>query len=366
MPATQVIYLTSGTSWTVPAEFNTTNNTIEAIGGAGGGGGGGGSLLIDGNGKGAGGGGAGAYAILVNFDPGVASSINYVIGAGGAGGTGGIGGFGGDGTDGTAGTDTTFNVTSVVAKGGSLGSLGGGGTAGSNGTGGAGGVARSCTPTTDAASGGSGANGSSLSGGGAGGGGGPSGAGSNGSGTSGGAGAVDSWTSVPGGVGASPGDGGNQSTDGVIYGGAGGGGAGGALLPFFDAGADGGDGAGGIIIITYAPEIAMDSWFDNLDTPPDPRLSLTSATQQTVIYEPDVAAIILAALVPVSFKGWFKPLSEPQRFPLKLDPYNQLTFAVTLRALIRRALFLAADHEGTVELHGVNQQRSEIAASVKK
>jgi len=37
-PQSFVIILTGGTSWTVPQDFNPTNNTIEAIGGGGGGG----------------------------------------------------------------------------------------------------------------------------------------------------------------------------------------------------------------------------------------------------------------------------------------------------------------------------------------
>src|SRR3989344_3242542 len=33
----KIIFLTSGTSWTVPADWNSSNNTIEVIGGGGGG-----------------------------------------------------------------------------------------------------------------------------------------------------------------------------------------------------------------------------------------------------------------------------------------------------------------------------------------
>ena len=57
--ATNVIILTSGTSWTVPADWNNANNTIEVIGG-----GGGGSSSAAGS-QGAGGG--GAYTKLTNF-----------------------------------------------------------------------------------------------------------------------------------------------------------------------------------------------------------------------------------------------------------------------------------------------------------
>ena len=36
--AQQVIFLTSGSTWTVPSDWNISNNTIEVIGGGGGGG----------------------------------------------------------------------------------------------------------------------------------------------------------------------------------------------------------------------------------------------------------------------------------------------------------------------------------------
>jgi hypothetical protein len=55
----KIIYLTSGTTWTVPADWNSTNNTIEAIGGGGGG------AYGDSNFSGPGGG-AGAYSKAVN------------------------------------------------------------------------------------------------------------------------------------------------------------------------------------------------------------------------------------------------------------------------------------------------------------
>lgn len=39
VPSTTVIFLTSGSSWTVPADWNSACNTIEVIGGGAGGGG---------------------------------------------------------------------------------------------------------------------------------------------------------------------------------------------------------------------------------------------------------------------------------------------------------------------------------------
>jgi len=55
-----VVYLLSGTSWTVPADWNNASNTVEAIGGGGGGEG----LGVGNNG---GGGGGGEYRKITNF-----------------------------------------------------------------------------------------------------------------------------------------------------------------------------------------------------------------------------------------------------------------------------------------------------------
>src|ERR1019366_5704547 len=55
-----VIFITSGTTWTVPSDWNSSNNTIEAIGGGGGGADGSGSNV-----NGAGGAG-GDYAKVSN------------------------------------------------------------------------------------------------------------------------------------------------------------------------------------------------------------------------------------------------------------------------------------------------------------
>ena len=90
--ATNVIILTSGTSWTVPADWNNANNTIEVIGG-----GGGGSSSAAGS-QGAGGG--GAYTKLTNFTLTPSSSAFIQIGGGGA--------------AGSAGTDTWLNKTCLL------------------------------------------------------------------------------------------------------------------------------------------------------------------------------------------------------------------------------------------------------------
>jgi hypothetical protein len=232
----KVIFLTSGTTWTVPSDWSNTN-TVEAIGG---GGGGGGSQLF---GSAGGGGGGGAYVTISNISTLSAGNVvNIQIGQGGSGGHNGNGG---------AGTDTIFDTTNntVVAKGGGAGQANGG-TAN-------GGAGASCTPSTGAHSGG--ASGAAGAGGGSGGGGagGPNGVGKAGGGSAGfdggsGGGAGDNGSngatgsgttgsnggaahdSTAGGTGGSPGNPGNPGSHGS-GGGGGGSGVGGA-------GGKGGDG----------------------------------------------------------------------------------------------------------------------------
>ena len=192
-PVQKTIILTSGTSWTVPSDWNPTNNKIECIGGGGGGGASwwdSGTISL----KSGVGGGGGAYAVTTNFDPGGATTIPYIIGAGGTKGTQGADVF----TPNAPGNggDTTFNTSTVIAKGG---------TGGGNG-----GQAAACTPSGTAKSGGNGGAAASLSsvgilippqtnlvgGSGGGGGAGPFGAGNNG--TSGSAETVYPWQQPPG------------------------------------------------------------------------------------------------------------------------------------------------------------------------
>jgi hypothetical protein len=97
-------FLTSGTSWTVPADWSNTN-TIELIGGGAGG--------QDANSSSGGGGGGGAYAKISNLFLTTGNGIAYVVGTGGS-----------DGDLATAGNDTYFNgascaAASVCGKGGS-------------------------------------------------------------------------------------------------------------------------------------------------------------------------------------------------------------------------------------------------------
>lgn len=115
----KTVFLTTGTSWTVPSDWNSSQNTVEVIGG-GGGGGPGGSGFNGYLGMGGAGGGGGAYAIAsANLTPG--STVSYRIGAGGVAGL----WAQGAGTTGGAGGDTYFNGSSCT--GSSVCARGGGG-----------------------------------------------------------------------------------------------------------------------------------------------------------------------------------------------------------------------------------------------
>ena len=295
----KAVFITSGTTWTVPDDW-TNSNIIEVIGG----GGSGRNAASTAQG---GGGGGGAYAGISNITTLTrGGSVTVQIGQGGA--------APADNTNGNAGTDTFFNRTvgsadtcadtvSVCAKGGSGGTTSGGagglasgsvgttkygggagGTIGSSGSGGGGGAAG---PDGVGAIGGAGAPAYFTGGGGGGNGGGtagaagasslPSGGGGNNSrGFGGGAGRVNFLSNgiagTKGGGGGGGGDTGNGATGGVgiewdsqtPYGsGGGGGGAGdggnggaGALYGGGGGGAEGTSGAGanGIIVVNYAPE----------------------------------------------------------------------------------------------------------------
>ena len=94
------IFLTSGTTWTVPGDWSNANNTIEVIGG-GGGSGGGYSDSSGSGGEGGGGGGGGGYSKATNVSLPPGATVTIVIGGGGSAGTGGL-----PGTAGGAGGDT--------------------------------------------------------------------------------------------------------------------------------------------------------------------------------------------------------------------------------------------------------------------
>jgi hypothetical protein len=231
----QVVFLTSGTSWTVPSDWNNSNNTIECIGGGGAG---------QFTGLGAGGGGGGGYAKKSNLTLTPGASIGFQVGAGGS--LSGAAGtatwfsspsavyadFGKGGTTSAGGSGGVANVGDVVANGGNGAKTGGGGAAGPNGKGVIGG----------STTGGNGDNGS----------------GGNGGTGGGGAGAVGNpgdpgteYTSTlgatagsgGGGGGGGPAGGSRGGVGGLYGGGGGGGGAAGA----------GGHGAAGLIVITYTP-----------------------------------------------------------------------------------------------------------------
>jgi hypothetical protein len=85
-------FLTSSTSWTVPSDWNSSNNTIEVIGG---GSGGAGAFDLS---WAASGGGGGGYSKSVNVTLTTGATVTYQVGAGGSGGadanpsSGGVGG----------------------------------------------------------------------------------------------------------------------------------------------------------------------------------------------------------------------------------------------------------------------------------
>lgn len=125
---TKRVYLTSGTSWTVPNDWTSSSNTIDAIGSGG-----------DGSTSSAGGGG-GAFARITNLSLTGGASVTYQIGAGS--------------------TDTVFNSTTVnctVAPAPSVCGDGGADAAGA--ANGAGGTVANSVGTTEYAGGDAGAGG---------------------------------------------------------------------------------------------------------------------------------------------------------------------------------------------------------------
>lgn len=238
-----VTFITSGTTWTVPSDWNNSNNSLECVGG-----GGSGSALnqvcpcnvLQGDG-----GGGGAYSKVVNQTYTASASRTVAVGS----------------VAGDTSVKKDDNVTTAV--------LAKGGTTSVSGTPGVGGAAASGTGTTKFSGGNGGSGIGGLTGGGGGGAGGPSGNGSvggNGTATVGGAGgnADSSVVSGPAGGtgngangnsgtefdgthgcgtgGAGDGSLGNTGGDGALYGG---GGAGATLTP--------GVGKQGLIVITWTP-----------------------------------------------------------------------------------------------------------------
>jgi len=253
----KTLVLSSGSSWTVPADWNSANNTIQVIGGGGSGGGS--------NGIGDGGGGGGAYSKSVNVALTPGATVTIAIGVGD---TGGWGGVGGD----TYLCNSTSNCASIAGSAVQVGAKGGSGASANYG--GAGGAASSGIALgtgairTSGGTGGSQVNGTQAGGAGGGGAGGPSangvggtstggpagepgGAGDGGAGGAGG-GASAGWggtgTGIGGGVGSGGGGGGGSAGGGGAGGGSYGGGGGGAGKVNYP-----GPGAWGVIVITYTP-----------------------------------------------------------------------------------------------------------------
>jgi hypothetical protein len=152
--------LTTGTSWTVPADFNSANNNVYIISGGGGGSGSvnAGATL---NKAGGGGGGGGGFVSISNTSLTPGNSVSYAIGAAGAGSA---GSTTGPSTASSGGT-TTFNGTSAAGGGGAITtnaiSAATAGTAGTGSTfnGGAGGSATFGLNTANGGGGGGGAGG---------------------------------------------------------------------------------------------------------------------------------------------------------------------------------------------------------------
>lgn len=124
--ANQYIHvLTSGTSWSTPANWNNSNNEIHLFGGGGSGASG---YYSNPNGAGGAGGGGGGYTKATNVT--LSGSISYAIGAGGA-----IPASNNN-SPGNSGGNTTFNSGAYSANGGGGGSFSGATpVAGSGGTG---------------------------------------------------------------------------------------------------------------------------------------------------------------------------------------------------------------------------------------
>lgn len=249
-----ISFLTSPTgsnqTYSVPSDWNSSDNIVETLGAGGGGGG-----CNNANG---GGGGGGAYSAQTNISLTPGGSATWRVGTAGTTGAGAAGGDGGDSWF----NGTTLGGSSVGSKGGVGGGLGSGGS----GTGGSGGASGSGTGATKY-SGGNGATGSGGAyGGGAGGAAGPAGAGGNASTSNGGTG--NNGTDGAGGTG-NGGNGGNGTVFDASHG-SGGGGAGrttnSATLPgnggTYGAGGGGPRSSGivaggaayqGLIAITYTP-----------------------------------------------------------------------------------------------------------------
>ena len=159
LPGTYRAYhLTSGTSWSVPADWNDSSNNVYLLGG---GGGGSGSVVASSTGNhvsGAGGGGGG-FTALTNVSLTPSGTAAYAIGAAGSAGSGSTS----SSTAGNGGT-TTFIVTNTAGGGGGGSGTTTASTAGTAGTGttfngGAGGAGTAAGNVSNAGAGGGGSGG---------------------------------------------------------------------------------------------------------------------------------------------------------------------------------------------------------------
>jgi len=303
-----VTFILSGTTtWTVPVDWNNSNNSIECIGGGGGGKNGNGAV------NSGGGGGGGAYSASNNLTYTPGHIINLSIGAAGAA----NGGSGGD----TSIQNDSNSGSQVLAKGGVGGAVSTGGSGGSSGSG-------IGNTRVNGGNGGAGGSGGGPGGGGGGGAGGNlGGAGVNGSdhsGSTGGAGgAGDNGSGGAGGA-----AGGGTGSDGTEWqvspargsGGGGGGGSGafgngGAGGNFGGGGGGGGQngsgaaGTAGIIVITYTPAdfTGFMTDVDNEGIPVRRDLKRFHAASAQGL----IAPILPPAIIGLS---WFFSFLDPVRF----------------------------------------------------
>jgi hypothetical protein len=238
--------LTSGTSWSVPANWNNSVNNVYLIGG---GGGGSGSVVASSTGShnsGSGGGGGG-FTALTNTTLTPGGTVSYAIGAAGAAGTGSTS----SSTAGGGGT-TTFNISNTAGGGGGAATGLGTATVGTAGTGstfngGAGGSGTAPNSnTTNAGGGGAGSgglNGAGVSG------------GANSGATIGAGGAgnnnLGDYLFVSGAPYGDGGNGGATAAVGVAAAGRGGGGGGGGTTAGSSTVRAGGLGTQGVIVLRY-------------------------------------------------------------------------------------------------------------------
>ena len=299
--------LTSGTTFTVPADWNSSNNNIYMIGA---GAGGATASLAGSNRAAGGGGGGGAFTRLTNFPANAANSVSYVIGTSAAASNGGAttwssnaftanggvrgtsattptsaGGRGGDTTAITGIVTASFAGGNGAAGGfGSVASTGygaggGGGAGGPNGVGGGGGTGFGSSTAASVAGGGGGGSGGGSNGGNAAsalggkggnnfggkggattaagsgtlGGGGAGGQGSPQVGGSGGSG-IDILNTLGGGGGS--GGGAGSPAGGVTNTGLYGGGGGGGGVATIGLASSGAPGSQGVIFIVYSPNVS--------------------------------------------------------------------------------------------------------------